>query len=125
MVQLMWYTTKVGHDVERLARDLALHTSYPCTEHWKESGSIIGYLKGKEIKYIFIRKPKVLKAVMFCNSNYATDKDTRNSASGIVATLVGALLMCSSKTKRTVALISNKLLTCAKEVKLVYMSLEK
>ena len=48
-----------------------------------------------------------MKAVMLCDSNYATDKDTRKSVSCLVATLRGKLLMCLLKTHRTV-----KLLTC-------------
>ena len=37
---------------------------------------------------------------MFCGSNYATDKETRKSIIILVATLVGTLLTCSSKTQR-------------------------
>ena len=62
--------------------------------------------KSKRDKCIIIRKPKVIRDVMFCNSNYATDKEKRNSVSGLVPTLGGTLLTCSSKTYRTVTLIS-------------------
>ena len=68
----------------------------------------------------------VLKAVMFSNSNYATDKETRKSVSGLVATLGGAILTCLSKTQRTVTLRSTKaeyvaLSACAQEVNFVSM----
>ena len=91
-------------------------------------GTFIGYIKGKETKGIITRKPMVLKAVMFSNSNYATDKETRKSVSGLVDTLGGTLLTCSSKTQRTVTLISTEaeyvaLSTCAQEVKFVSMLL--
>ena len=66
--------------------------------------SLIVYLKVKDTKFIVIRKPKVLKDVMFYDSNYAIEKYTRNSVSGIVATLGGTLIACFSKTKRTVML---------------------
>ena len=91
-------------------------------------GRFIGCLKGRETKVIIIRKPKVLKAVMFCDSNYATDKETRNSVSGLLATLGGTLLPCSSKTQRTVTLSRTEveyvaLLACTQEGKFVSMFL--
>ena len=82
--------------------------SHPGPEHWNSLGSLIGYLKGKETKGIIIRKPKVMKSVMFCDSNYATDKETRDSVSGLVAKLVGTPLMCLSKTQRYVTLSSTE-----------------
>ena len=102
--QIMCYTTKVVHDVENTSRELAAHISHPQPEHWKALGHFIGYLKGKETKGITIRNPKVLKAVVLCNSNYAMDKETRNSVSIIFATLGGTLLKCPLKTQRTIAL---------------------
>ena len=51
-------------------------------------------------KYIVAIKPKVLKYIIFCDSNYATDNETRNSFSGLVTTLLGTLLTYSSKTHR-------------------------
>ena len=68
-------------------------------------GRLIGYLKFKKTKCIVIINPKVLKSVMFCYSNYAIDKYTINSVSGLVATLFGTLLTFSSKTQRLVTLI--------------------
>ena len=66
---------------------------------------------------------------MFCNSNYATDKETRKSVNGLVATLEEELLTCSSKNQRTITLISAEedyvaLLECAQEVKFVKMLME-
>ena len=83
----MWYKTKVGPDVANASRELAVHISHPGPEHWKALGRLIGYLKGRDTKGIIIRKPKVLKVVMFCDSNYSTDNYTRKSVSGLVATL--------------------------------------
>ena len=89
-------------------------------------GRLIGYLKGREKKGIIIRKPKVLKAVMFCDLNYATDKEMRKIVSGLVATLEGTLLMCLSKTQTTVMLRSTEaeyvaLSAFTQEVKFVSM----
>ena len=92
--QLMWYTTNVGPDMANAARELVTQMSHLGTEHWDTLGRLIGYLKGKDTKGIIIRKPKVMKAVLFCDSKYATDKGTIKSVSGLVATIVGKLLTC-------------------------------
>ena len=39
--------------------------NHPGPEHWKALGCLIGYIKGKKIKGIIIRNPKVLKGVIF------------------------------------------------------------
>ena len=86
--------TNFGPDVKNAATELVVHMSHPGTENWKALGRLIGYPKGKETKGIIISKPKVLKSVMFCDSNYATDKETRKSVSGLFVTLGGTLLTC-------------------------------
>ena len=105
---LMWYTTKVGPDVANAEMELAVQMSHLGTEDWKKLGRLIGYLKGKETKGIIIKNPKVMKLVIFCDSNYATDKDTINSVSGLVTTLGGALLICLSKIHRNLRLSSTE-----------------
>ena len=73
---------------------MVVHIGHPGLERWKASGHLIGYLKGKETKGILTRNPKVIKTVMFCDSNYATDNETRKSYIGLVATLGRTLLTC-------------------------------
>ena len=104
--------------------ELAVQMSHLGTEHWKILGRLIGYLKGKETKGIIIRNPKVMKLVIFCDSNYATDKDTRKSVSGLVATLEGTLLTYFSKTHRNLTLSCIEaeyvvLTVCSQEVNFV------
>ena len=81
---------------------------HPGPENWKSSGRLIGYLKGKYNKDIIIINPKVLKAVMFCDSYYAINKETRNSVIGLVVTLGVKLLTFLSKTQRTMMLSITK-----------------
>ena len=45
--QLMSYSNKIGPDVVKAERDLAMQMIHPGTEHWKALGLLIGYLKGK------------------------------------------------------------------------------
>ena len=92
--------------MENAARELAVHMSHPGTEHWKALVRLIVYLKGKYTKGIIIRNLNVLKAVMFFDSNYATYKEKRKSVSGLVSTLGGKILTCSSKTHRNMILRS-------------------
>ena len=102
--QLMWYTTKVGPDAGNTARELVVEMIHPGPEHCKALGRLIAYIKGKYNKGIVIRNPKVIKYVMFCDSNYATEKETRKSVSRLVTTLGGKPLTFYSYTQRTVTL---------------------
>ena len=108
--------------MEKVARELELHMSHPGTDHWKALGRLIGYLKGKETKGIVILNPKFIKAVMCCDQNYATDKETRNNVSGLVATNGRKIPTCLSKTQSIVKLIITEaeyvaLSECTQEVK--------
>ena len=90
---------------------------------------MIVYIKGKETEIIIIIKHKVLKDVMFCNSNYSTYKETIKGVSDLFDTLGRTLLTCLSKTPRTVTLISTEaeymaLSSCTQEVNFVSMLLE-
>ena len=104
----MWYKTKVVSDEVNAARELVVHMINPGLEHWKAWGIFTGHIKIKDTKGIIIRKHKVLKAVMFCDLNYATEKETRKSVIGLVASLGGTLLTRLSKTQTIVALSSTE-----------------
>ena len=71
-------------------------------------GRLIGYLKSKKTKGNIVRNPKVIKAVMFCDSNYAMNKETIKMVSGLAITFGDTLLTCSSDNKRTITLISTE-----------------
>ena len=65
---------------------------------------------------------------MLRDSNYATDKETKDSENYLVATLGRTLLTCSSKNQRTVTLNSTEaeyvaLPACTQEVKFISMLL--
>ena len=62
------------------ARKLAVHMSHSGLEHWKEVGHFID-LKGKNTKVIIVRNHKVLKAVMFCDYIYNTNKGKKECQS--------------------------------------------
>ena len=115
--------------MENVERNLALHIIHTGTEHWKSLGRLILYLKVKETKGIAIKNPKVLKAVIFCDSDYSMDKEKGKSVRGIVATLGGTILTCLSKSHRMVTLSSIEadcvvLSAFSQKVKFVNVSLE-
>ena len=110
--------------MSNVARELDVHMSHPGPEHWNAFGRLIGYLKGKKTKGIMIRKPKILNAVICCDSNCATDKETGKSVSNLVTILVIKLRTFSPKTQWTIALSSIEteyvaISPCAQEVKFV------
>jgi hypothetical protein len=81
-------------------RELAKFFSNPGVEHWKAVEKFAGYLKSKEddIK-LTCRKPKELRMVSSVDSNYATDKENRRSASGNLHTMGGMIAnwLCNSQ----------------------------
>ena len=81
------------------------------------------------MKGIIFIKTKFLKSVMFCDSKYATNKETKKTVSSIITTLAVSLLKYSSKTQSTIALSITEakyisLSECAQEAKFVNMLLE-
>ena len=86
------------------AKELEVHMIHPGTEDWKALGRLIEYIRGKYTKGIIIIMTKIMKAFMFCDSKYATDKEERKSVSGLFDTLRGTVLLCSPKNQSTVML---------------------
>ena len=72
--QIMCYATNVGPDMTNIARELAIHMSYPGPEHWKSLGLLTGYLEVKYIKGVIIIKPKVLNVVICVTQNIPQTK---------------------------------------------------
>ena len=68
-------------------------------------GVLIVCLKVKKTKGIIVRNPKVLKAVIFCDYSFPTNKGKGKSVRGLVGTLGGTLPTCSFKTQRNITFI--------------------
>ena len=45
--------------------DFSMNINHPGPGYWKALVCLVGYLKVKQKKVIIVRKPKVLKAVIF------------------------------------------------------------
>ena len=106
-----------GTWLSKRGRELVLNMIHPGTKNWKT------------FVHLIIRKPRTPKTIIFWNSNYVMDKDKIKRVSGLVNSLGGTLLKCSSKTQRVVTMISTEakyleLLECAQGVKMVNMLIE-
>ena len=67
---------------------------------------MVGYMKSKEFCGIVFRKPESMKAIDFCDANYATNIDDRKGVSGSVNTVGGMVTGWASKTQHTISLSS-------------------
>ena len=77
-----------------------MHMIHPEPKQRNALVCLVGYLRVEKKKCIIVRNPKFLKMVMFCDTNYATSKETRNSVRGLVAAIGETQMMCSSKNQR-------------------------
>ena len=79
----MYLVTKIFPEGSNAARELSRQFGNPSDEHWKELEKFIGFLRRDQDKIKFtITKPKELRAVSLCDSNYATNSENRKSVSG-------------------------------------------
>jgi hypothetical protein len=119
-------------DIANVVRELSKSMDKASPAAWKE-------LK-RTIKFVLDTKEYGLKIepkkqdndkwnmVMFCDSDYAGDKETRRSVSGFVLFLMGVPILWKSKSQRSVTMSSAEaeyvsLSEAAKEIKFVYQIL--
>ena len=126
--KLLYYVVKVGPECGNAVRDLARYMSNPGEEQWKAMRRVVGYLKGKIRHGHVMRRPKDLKAGLYCDSSYATDKDQRRSTRGMIGTLGGMIVNWSSRTQKVATLSSTEseymaLGECGQELKFICMFL--
>ena len=119
---------KVGPDCTNAVRDLARNMSNPGEEQWNAMNRIVGYLKGKKLHGLIMLRPECLTVINYCDASYTTDKDSRRSVSGMVCTLGGLVVNCSSRTQKTCTLSSTEseyvaLGECGQDLKFVCMFL--
>jgi hypothetical protein len=107
--KIMFLVVKLFPEGANAARELARHFSNPGPIHWSEFGKYVGYLKSmeEEIKLTY-RKPKVVRALSYVDSHYATDEEDRRSESGGIHTVGGTIINWLSKTQASVTLSSTE-----------------
>ncbi len=71
-------------------------------------GRLVGYIAGHDKVKHRLMKPRNFKVYAFLDSNYATNKETRNSVTGYFVTIRGCLVSAASKTQPSVTLSSTE-----------------
>ena len=105
---LMYLTTKVYPELSNSVRELASHLATPGKDHWKALERCIGYISNvKDAGQVF-RRPRELRSISDCDSNYARDENDRKSISGRINTLGGMITNWTSKKQSTVSLSSTE-----------------
>ena len=127
--KLMYYTVKVGPDCANAVRDLARHMKTPGNQHWKAMERVVGYLKGKSLRGLIMRRPEYLRAIEYCDASYATDTMLRRSVSGMISSIGGLIVNWSSRTQKVCTLSSAEseyiaLGECGQELKFECMFLQ-
>ena len=122
--KLLFYVVKVAPDCANAVRDLARQMSNPGILHWKAMKRVVGYLLGKKLHGLVMRKPENLIPINYCDASYA-----KKSVSGMIGTIGGMMTSWSSRTIKTTTLSSTEseyvaLSECGQELKFVGMLLE-
>jgi len=118
--KIMYYATKLAPEISNAARDLASHLSNPGLEHWKALERCVGYITSLYQSELVFRKPRELRSISYCDSDYAKSEDDRKSISGRINTVGGTITNWTSKKQATVSLSSTEseyqaLSDCAQE----------
>ncbi len=100
--------TKIAPEVCNPVRDLSSHMTNPGGEHWKALERCVGYVGQQENEGLTFRKPRELRSISDCDSDYAKDENDRKSISGRINTLGGMITNWSSKKQNTVSLSSTE-----------------
>lgn len=106
--QLLYISTTVRPDIAHAAATLSRYMSMPGEVHWNAAKSVLRYLK-KTKNYVLclgqLREDVIgeYELTGFCDSDYATDKDTRRSRTGYLFLFNGSLVSWYSKLQKTVA----------------------
>jgi Reverse transcriptase (RNA-dependent DNA polymerase) len=62
---------------------------YYATKHWRALERCVGYLTSQGTQALCLRKPRELRSISDCDSDYAKDENERKSISGRINTLGG------------------------------------
>ena len=85
---------------------LARHMAWPSSEHWTAAKGVLRYLAGTLQQGLLYRQSNA-GVVGYCDSDFASDVDTRRSTGGFVYIMSGGAISWSSKLK-TVAVSTSE-----------------
>lgn len=104
---LMYISVCTRPDIAQSVGALARFMQVPTTVHWKAAISVLRYLAGTRDYGIKFGGSNIaaddLTILGYCDSDFASDIDTRRSTTGYVFTLNGGAISWSSRRQQTVA----------------------
>jgi hypothetical protein len=71
---IMYYASKIPPDKSNAVRELAGHLSNPGAKHWRALERCVGYLTSQGTQALCLRKPRELRSISDCDSDYAKGK---------------------------------------------------
>jgi len=99
---LLYLATATRPDITFAVNKVARAMENPTTQYWNQVKRIFKYLKNTVDYGIIYKKKEALK--VYSDADYAGDKDTRRSTTGVVTTLTHGAISWTSQLQRSVAI---------------------
>jgi hypothetical protein len=102
---LMYLMVGTRPDIAQAVGALCQHMKNPKDRHWNAGKRVLRYLKGTmNFKLTYKGVPEGGKLVAYTDADYAGDRATRKSTSGVLFTLANGAVSWQSKQQSTIAL---------------------
>ena len=104
---LLYLSVCTRPDISQAVGVLARHMARPSMEHWTAAKGVLRYIAGSlQTGILFGKGSTTVEA--YCDSDFASNTETRRSTTGFVFTLAGGALTWSSKLQPTVAVSTSE-----------------
>ena len=106
---LMYAAVCTRPDIAFPMSQVSKFVANPSSDHIAASKRIFQYLKGTEnYGLVYSKEDSPLKLIVYCDADYAGDRDDAKSTSGFCVSLAGAAISWKSQKQQTVALSSTE-----------------
>jgi Reverse transcriptase (RNA-dependent DNA polymerase) len=101
---VIYASTPCRPDISYAVGAIARFMHAPGSEHWAAAKHLLRYIqRTKETKLVLGKEPNQKDLVLYSDSDYAGDRDTRKSTTGFVSILYGGAISWKSQLQKTVA----------------------